>query len=103
MGVEDAYNEAVKGASIFCHTAATMSFDRDPKKVIPTTVSGALMALKAAANEPSIQRFVYTSSSMAVRQPQANSVYEINENTWNEEAMKLAWTRPQDAKDQSVA
>ena len=100
MGVEGAYDEAVKGASIFCHTAATMSFDRDPAKVIPTTVGGALMALKAAAKESSIQRFVYTSSSMAVRQPRANEVFEINENTWNEEAMEQAWTRPQNAESQ---
>jgi nucleoside-diphosphate-sugar epimerase len=70
-----------------------MTFDPDPNKVIPTVIAGAVNALKAAFAEPSVKRFVYTSSSTAALLPKPNVPgIVVTENTWNDEAVKLAWS-----------
>jgi nucleoside-diphosphate-sugar epimerase len=56
-------------------------------QAISLAVSGALNALKACS-KAGIKRFVYTSSSFAVTQPKPNQVFEIAENTFNEEAVE---------------
>lgn len=70
-----------------------MTFDPDPNKVIPTVIAGAVNVLKAAFAEPSVKRFVYTSSSTAALLPKPNVPgIVVTENTWNDEAVKLAWS-----------
>ncbi|KAL6401217.1 hypothetical protein AUP68_16946 [Ilyonectria robusta] len=70
-----------------------MTFDPDPNRVIPTVIAGAVNALKAAFAEPSVKRFVYTSSSTAAMLPKLNVPgIVVTENTWNDEAVKLAWS-----------
>lgn len=61
---------------------------RDPAVHIPRTVNGALNALKAAAAEPGMQRFVYTSSSLAVTNPKPNKQFTVTTDTFNEEAVE---------------
>ncbi|KAL6355759.1 hypothetical protein LRP88_09342 [Fusarium phalaenopsidis] len=93
MAADDAFTEAVKGVSAVAHVASVMTFDPDPNKVVPTVIAGAVNVLKAAFAEPSVKRFVYTSSSTAALLPKPNVPgIVVTENTWNDEAVKLAWS-----------
>ncbi|CAG9985054.1 unnamed protein product [Clonostachys byssicola] len=95
MSKDGAFNEAIKGVKIFVHTASVMTFDPDPKNVIPTVIAGVLNALKAAYAEPSVKRFVFTSSSSAVvtSHPDVPPIVATDD-TENEWAVKHAWSEP---------
>jgi nucleoside-diphosphate-sugar epimerase len=82
------------GASGFLHLATTISPALDPHDAIPTVVNGTLNAVKAAAKEPSIKRFVLTSSSTAATLPKPNLKFDLDESTWNEESIQKAWAPP---------
>ncbi|KAH8775268.1 aldehyde reductase [Diaporthe sp. PMI_573] len=88
MEAEGAFNDVVKGAAGFIHVAHDMRGSRDPAVHIPRTVNGALNSLKAAATEPGLRRFVYTSSSFAVTQPKPNKQFTVTTSTFNEEAVE---------------
>ncbi|KAI9172834.1 Aldehyde reductase [Paramyrothecium foliicola] len=113
--LDGAYNEAVKGGpfspltnlqllirtiigtSAFIHVASDVSFNCDPNKVIPLAINGAVNALKSAFAEPSVKRFVLTSSSTAVAPiptPGAPKKITVDVDTWNEAAVKAAWAPP---------
>lgn len=65
----------------------------DASIVVPQIVNGALIALKAAYSEPSVKRFVYTSSSSAAivcLRGQPKTV--VTTDTWTEDMVKLAWS-----------
>lgn len=49
----------------------------DPDQVVTTSVNGIKHALEAAAREPSIKRFVLTSSSAATLNPPLNTKIDI--------------------------
>jgi len=70
-----------------------MSFVNEADQVIPITVAGALNALKAAYAEPSVKRFVLTSSSSAAVGVLDKGI-TVREDTWNEKAIKQAWSGP---------
>ncbi|KAJ3545214.1 hypothetical protein NM208_g2629 [Fusarium decemcellulare] len=95
MSSEGAFDEAVKGVSIVAHTASVMSLEPNPNNVIPTVISGAVNALKAAYAEPSVKRFIFTSSSAAVYMstPDEPGIV-VTEETFNEAAVKEAWAEP---------
>ncbi|KAL3952496.1 hypothetical protein ACCO45_012439 [Purpureocillium lilacinum] len=98
MASEGAFSEAAAGVSAIVHTASVMTFDCDPNTVIPPAVAGALNALKAAYAQPSVKRFVLTSSSTAAYLPgsvgkDAASI-NITTETWNEDAIRRAWADP---------
>ncbi|KIY03615.1 uncharacterized protein Z520_00306 [Fonsecaea multimorphosa CBS 102226] len=94
MAEDGAFDEAVKGASGFIHTATPVMVSYDPNEGIPIVVNGTVNALKAAAGEPSVKRFVLTSSSTAAISPKPNVEFSADETTWNEEAVKAAWAPP---------
>lgn len=94
MADAGAFDDAVKGASGVIHIATPVMVSYDPNEAVPVVVNGALNALKAAANEPSIERVVMTSSSTAAASPKPNVEFTIDEETWNEEALKAAWAPP---------
>ncbi|KAH0559592.1 hypothetical protein GP486_003895 [Trichoglossum hirsutum] len=96
MAVPGAFDEAVKGKCVagVAHVASVLTFSPDPNAVIPQTIAGALNALSAAAKEPSVKRFVYTSSSVAATLPKQNEEKDIDENTWNDEVIPVAWAPP---------
>lgn len=58
------------------------------------SVKGTLNAIEAAAKEPAVKRFVYTSSQAAVYFGKPNVSYHVDENTWNEAAIKAASEPP---------
>lgn len=71
-----------------------MTFSPDPNKVIPEVLAGVNEALKSAAKEPSVKRFVYTSSSTAATRVILNKEFAVTANTWNDLDMEDAWAPP---------
>ncbi|PNP77063.1 hypothetical protein FNYG_09676 [Fusarium nygamai] len=92
---EKALTEAAKGTAVIAHTASIMSMDSDPNNVIPAVIDFAVAAIKAAYAEPSVKRFVFTSSSSAavVSQRDVPGV-KVTEESWSEGAIKKAWADP---------
>lgn len=76
------------------HVASVLSFDRDPTKVIPTVVNGAINAASSAAKHSSVKRFVYTSSSSAITAPKPNVEFTISTDDWNTDQVEEAWKPP---------
>ncbi|KUJ16771.1 NAD(P)-binding protein [Mollisia scopiformis] len=94
MSTPRAFDDAIKGVSGIAHVASDVSFNSDPHKVIPVVVDGINSILKAAANEPSVKRFVYTSSSAAASAAIPNKEFTIDSSTWNDVQVKEAWAPP---------
>ncbi|KAF2660434.1 NAD(P)-binding protein [Lophiostoma macrostomum CBS 122681] len=90
MTTEGCYDEVVKGAAGIIHVASPLNGD-DPNIAIPLAVNGALNALTAASKANSVKRVVYTSSSIAATYPRPNEVFEINDQSWNEEGVEKGW------------
>ena len=76
------------------HVASVLSLDRDPNKVIPPVVNGAINAASSAAKQTSVKRFVYTSSSSAITAPKPNVEFKISTEDWNTEQVEEAWKPP---------
>lgn len=66
----------------------------EASKVIPVTIAGTLNALKAAYAEPSVKRFVLTSSSAATVGLLDEPGATVTEDRYNEKAIKRAWQDP---------
>ncbi|TGO58120.1 hypothetical protein BCON_0058g00020 [Botryotinia convoluta] len=94
MAEDGAFDEAVKGVTGIAHVASNMSFSPNPNDVIPECLAGVNGLLKSAAAEPSVKRFVITSSSMAATSPKPNKEFYIDENTWNDEDVEAAHAPP---------
>lgn len=77
--------------------------DPDPEKVIPVAVDATMSAVKSAFNEPSLKRFVLTSSSTAAYSPPIaqNKELIVTVNTFNEDAVKRAYIPPPHPDDQA--
>lgn len=84
----------VSGVSAVIHTASNLSFSSNPDDVIPGVIKGTVDALAAAAKEPSVKRFVLTSSSTAVINPKANTPVTVTAETWNDAAVTAAYGEP---------
>lgn len=76
-----------------------MDINPDPNIVIPIVVNSTLNALKAAANEGGVKRFVLTSSGSAVVFPKPNHPVLITPDTWNEESVQMVQNLPSDMSD----
>ena len=82
------------GVSGVAHVASILTFDPDPNEVIPQTIAGAVNAAESAAKQPSIKRFVFTSSSTAITTPRPNEKFEVDVKDWNTSAIEKAWEAP---------
>ncbi|KAM0231263.1 hypothetical protein ACHAPO_008642 [Fusarium lateritium] len=95
MTSEEELKKLVKGVSVIAHTASNMSLSPDPNTVIPDAINGAITALKVAYSEPSVKRFVLTSSSSAATISFPGKPHTlVNEESWSEGPVKLAWADP---------
>ncbi|KAF2135660.1 uncharacterized protein K452DRAFT_354301 [Aplosporella prunicola CBS 121167] len=94
MEADGAYDEAVKGVAAIVHTATNYTMNPNPHEVVPSTLRGVRNALKAAAAEPSVKRFVLTSSSGSALIPQPNEEVTVTVDTWNEAVVKDAYRDP---------
>lgn len=103
MTVDGAFDSALKGASGFVHVASDMSNSNDPDVVIGNAVKGVLNALRAAKKEGAgMKRFVYTSSSTAATLPKPGEVFSVTAESWNDEAVEMAWRTDNLEKDAFV-
>ncbi|ORY62115.1 uncharacterized protein BCR38DRAFT_410560 [Pseudomassariella vexata] len=87
---ENAFDEAVKGADAIIHCATIFSLDPNPHNVVLPVVNGVIGILNAALKEPSVSRFVYTSSCSACTSSKPNTKLKIDRSTWNTELEKYA-------------
>lgn len=76
------------------HVASVTAFEADPHKIIDPSVAFVENILTAAEQEPSVKRFVLTSSSAAVSQDKINEAYDLTPKMWGEWAVKEAWAPP---------
>ncbi|KAJ0278236.1 hypothetical protein COL940_007355 [Colletotrichum noveboracense] len=95
LGAKNAFDEAIKGVSAIIHMASILSFSNNPREVIPPVVESVTSILDAAAREPSVKSFVYTSSIAAAVDiaPGAKSQH-AGPDAWNEKAVEIAWASP---------
>jgi len=93
LAADHAFDDSIKGVSAIAHVASVVTFSPDPSEVIPQTIKGATGILQAALKEPSVKEFVYTSSVVAVAFVEPGDTTHVDENTYNEEAIRLAWSR----------
>jgi nucleoside-diphosphate-sugar epimerase len=83
--------------------ATDVSFNPDPNDVIPATEEGVRNILRSAVKEPSVKRFVLTSSSAAVVIPKPNEVINVGKWDWMQEAIDMAWAPPPYTPERSFA
>ncbi|KAF9872764.1 NAD dependent epimerase/dehydratase [Colletotrichum karsti] len=92
---DGAFDSLVDGVSAVIHVASPVSLSPDPESVIPSSINGALNALKAANRSPSVKRFVLTSSSVAAALPKPGQKgEEVTTTSWNIESVAVAWGKP---------
>lgn len=94
MEAPDAFDQAVKGASAVVHTATNYTMNPDPHAVVPGTIAGTVNAMTSAAREPSVRRFVLTSSSASALVPKPNTPGVVTTETWNDEIVAFAFREP---------
>ncbi|KAE9376190.1 putative NAD dependent epimerase/dehydratase [Stipitochalara longipes BDJ] len=94
LGADHAFDDAIKGMSAVAHVATVANFDPDPNNVVTSTVAGTVSILEAALKEPLVKQFVYTSSIVAAVLPLPGLNTHVERDTWNEDAVKLAWAPP---------
>jgi nucleoside-diphosphate-sugar epimerase len=82
---------AVKGVSGIAHIANDSNLSPNPSPYIPNAINGALSVLEGAATEPGVKSIVLTSSSMAAAGSNPNVEFDITTDSYNEDAIKLAW------------
>ena len=94
--VAGAWDEVVKGVEGIVHVAGDMSFGCDPNQIIPPMVNSVRNLLQAAAKStnPSVKRFVLTSSNQAVLNRAFGKEFTIDKSMWNEPAIENAWRPP---------
>jgi NAD(P)-dependent dehydrogenase (short-subunit alcohol dehydrogenase family) len=68
--------------------------DPNPEKVITPMITGVLNMLSAAAQQPSVKRFVLTSSCTSAASQKQGVGQTIDTITWNDEASRDAWAPP---------
>lgn len=71
--------------------------------MIPEVLAGVRHVLESAAKQPSVKRFVYTSSSTAATAPKPNIEFKITTETWNQEDIDAAWAPPPYLEDRKCA
>lgn len=81
------------GVSIVVNTASFISWTASADEVLSTSVSLAVNAFKAALGEPSVKRFVFTSSSSAAVGIVDDHV-TVTEESWNDSAVEAAYGPP---------
>lgn len=89
MGVEGAFDKAVKGVSAFIHVASDLSFSPDAHSVVGGTVAGVHAATSAEAASPTVQHFIYTSSSSALGFPAPDVYFLVEHDTWNDHSYTI--------------
>jgi nucleoside-diphosphate-sugar epimerase len=102
-GEPGSFDGAVKGVSAIIHIALLGDLIADPNVAIPGAVESALNLARSAAKEPSVKRFVFTSSFLAATMPTPGVTDTItNLDTWNDIATQAAWAPPPYGPDRVI-
>ncbi|KAF5570631.1 NADPH-dependent aldehyde reductase [Fusarium phyllophilum] len=89
------FDRAVQGVTAVIHVAVIGDLVPDPNVAIPATIESALSVCRSAAKEPSVKRFVFTSTFWAATFPVPGVGDTItNLDTWNDAAIQAAWAPP---------
>ena len=76
------------------HTAANLRLASTViEEIVDPIVNGTISILRSAATQPTITRFVLTSSSLAADPTRPNEVYSIGEDSWNEFSVEEAYKK----------
>lgn len=103
MKLPGAFNGQLAGCEGVAHVASDLSFSPDPNVVITGCVNGIKAIMEEARLEPSIQRFVYTSSSNAATKPLVGEASHVNSSSWNDDILEEAWAHPPYGPDRAYA
>ncbi|KAJ4322462.1 hypothetical protein N0V84_004818 [Fusarium piperis] len=90
---EGAFDDALAGVDGAIHTIAVTNLDPDPDNVVPVNVASTLGFARSANKAETVKRLVYTSSSGAAAIPKPGEKYVVNSETYNEEAVAIAYSR----------
>ncbi|KAH8125322.1 hypothetical protein ACSS6W_004886 [Trichoderma asperelloides] len=94
MTAAGAWDEFVKGVDGIVHVAGDMSFGADPNNIITPMVNSVRNLLETAAKEPSVKRFVFTSSNQAALNRTLGKEFMIDKTAFNEAGVAAAWRPP---------
>ncbi|KAF7977686.1 hypothetical protein HWV62_2932 [Athelia sp. TMB] len=99
MAIKGAYEEALKDVAGVIHVAASFPSTAaeslaNPALTIDPMVNGTRYILQSAAAQPTVKSFVLTSSSFAAIFREMNTVYDLDENSWNHESVEKAYSLP---------
>ncbi|ETN42403.1 uncharacterized protein HMPREF1541_01557 [Cyphellophora europaea CBS 101466] len=94
VAAPDAFATAIRDVDGVVHLASDTSLADDPDAVIPAVKAATVEVLRAAKAESSVKRVVLTSSSSAATFPKPGVKFHISKDTWNDEALKVAWETP---------
>lgn len=86
----EAWNAALQGVSGIVNIASDTSISDDADQVIEGVLAMMRSVLSAAAEHPSVKRFVSTSSSMALTEPKPGHKMRFTESDWNDESVNAA-------------
>ncbi|KAF2481149.1 flavonol reductase [Neohortaea acidophila] len=103
MAVQGAFDTAIRDCAGVIHVASVTDLSPDPNLVVTPTIAGALNALEAAAREPRVVRFVYTSSVAASISHARGERYEISSHTWNMTDFNVAWAAPPYERERALS
>jgi len=88
----ESFKAAADGCDGIVHVAQGVGNSSDPHEVITPAVNCTVVALEAAATTPSVKRFVYTSSSVAVRGDEVRGPdVQLTPETWNDAVLENVW------------
>ncbi|KAF2434704.1 aldehyde reductase [Tothia fuscella] len=90
------FDEAVKGVAGVMHTTSTVDMAAtDPHPAIGNNIKSVLTALDSSLTEPSVKRFLLTSSAWAASYPKPDVGFHVTADTWNEQAIADAFAKDQ--------
>jgi len=86
------FDNAVRGCTGVIHTTSSVEMQAPtPEPAISNNTKTVLTCLGSAAREPSVQRFVLTSSGWAISSPKPDTHFTVTANNWNEQAIRDAY------------
>ncbi|KAL1616983.1 hypothetical protein SLS56_011203 [Neofusicoccum ribis] len=103
MATEGAFDAAVQGVAGVVHVASVMGNSPDPNEVVTPSGAFVVNVLRAAAREPGVKRFVFTSSTFALPKPKPGEKATVTADAWDEEAEALAWAPPPYTPERGLA
>jgi nucleoside-diphosphate-sugar epimerase len=95
LGSEAGCAAAVQGVSaVVANAHGCSSFHPDPNLAVTPVANDMRVLLEAMKREPTVKSFVYTSSLAACIIAMPGDATHINQDTWNEAAVQMAWAPP---------